>query len=274
MDLKTIKSALEELIEQKGISREKIIETIEMALAAAYKRDYGKRGQIVRATFDVDTGKISFTQIKLIVDETMIKSEEEIAAEEASKEAEKQETEIVSSEETEGEIKKVRFNPDRHIMIDEAKKIKKKVSPGEELEFALEAQKDYGRIAAQTAKQVIMQRIREAEREAVYEEFKEKQGEIISGIVQRIEGKNVYLDLGKATAVLPFEEQVPHEHYRVGERIKALLLLTEKSVHGPGIYLSRSHPRFVLKLFELEVPEIKSGAVEIKSCGNFSRRGC
>lgn len=264
MDLKTIKSALEELAEQKGISHEKIRETIEMALAAAYKRDYGKRGQIVRAKFDINTGEIAFTQIKVVVDESMIKSEEEIAAEETSKETGKQETEFLLSEEIGEELKKVRFNPDRHIMIEEAKKIKKKILPRDELEFALETQKDYGRIAAQTAKQVIMQRIREAEREAIYGEFKEKQGEIVSGIVQRIEGKNVYLDLGKATAVLPFEEQIPHEHYRAGERVKALLLLTEKSTHGPGIYLSRSHPRFVLKLFELEVPEIKQGSVEIK----------
>src|SRR3989344_1465953 len=240
MDLKTIKLTLDELAEEKGIAPQKIIETIEMALAAAYKRDYGQRGQIIRANFNIETGAISFVQAKTVVDESMLKEAE--------------------SE----EIKKVRFNPERHIMIDEAKKLKKDAAIGDELEFPLKVHKDYGRIAAQTAKQVIIQRIREAEREAIWTEFKEKEGEVISGTVQRIEGKNVFLDLGRATALLPYEEQVPHERYRIGERIKALILFTENNPRGPGIYLSRSHPNFVIKLFEIEVPEIGQGIVEIK----------
>jgi N utilization substance protein A len=257
MDLKIIKATLEELAEEKGISKEKVIETIEMALAAAYKRDYGKRGQIVRAIFDLDSGEISFSQVKIVVDESMLKSEEEVAAEEASDRPERE-------EEMEGEQKRVRFNPERHIMVDEARKIKKSVELGEELVFPLETHADYGRIAAQTAKQVIIQRIREAEREAIYEEFKEKQGEVVSGVVQRIEGRNVYLDLGRTTALLPAEEQVQHERYRVGERIKGLLLMSERQARVPLMYLSRSHPRFVSKLFEIEVPEIGQGIVEIK----------
>ncbi|MEK7649622.1 MAG: transcription termination factor NusA [Patescibacteria group bacterium] len=257
MDLKIIKATLEELAEEKGISKDKVIETIEMALAAAYKRDYGKRGQIVRATFDLDSGGISFSQVKIVVDESMLKSEEEVAAEEASLRPERE-------EEVEGEQKRVRFNPERHIMVDEAQKIKKDAQPGEELVFPLELHADYGRIAAQTAKQVIIQRIREAEREAIYEEFKEKQGEVVSGIVQRIEGRNVYLDLGRTTALLPAEEQVQHERYRIGERIKGLLLMSERQARVPLMYLSRSHPRFVSKLFEIEVPEIGQGIVEIK----------
>jgi transcription termination/antitermination protein NusA len=261
MDLKTIKSSLEELSEEKGISKEKVVETIEMALAAAYKRDYGKRGQIVRASFDIETGKISFWQIKIVVDESMIKSEEEALAE--GEMPERDDIRQVADE-GEGEIKKVRFNPERHLMLEEARAFKKDASLGEELIFPLEAQKDYGRIAAQTAKQVIIQRVREAEREAIYDEFKEKQGGIVSGIVQRIEGRNVYIDLGRTTAILPYEEQVPHEHYRMGERIKGLLLMTEKNSRSPSIYISRSHPRFVVKLFEIEVPEIAQGVVEIK----------
>lgn len=258
MDLKTIKSSLEELSEEKGISKEKVIETIEMALAAAYKRDYGKRGQIVRASFNIETGAISFWQVKIVLDESMVKTEEEMLEEDAPSEKEE------ATPAGEGEIKKVRFNPDRHMMLEEAKIIKPDVMPAEELQFPLETQKDYGRIAAQTAKQVIIQRVREAEREAIYSEFKEKQGGIVSGIVQRIEGRNVYLDLGRTTAILPYEEQVPHEHYRISERIKGLLLMTEKNPRSPGIYISRSHPRFVVKLFELEVPEVAQGIVEIK----------
>ncbi|MBI2036839.1 MAG: transcription termination/antitermination protein NusA, partial [Candidatus Liptonbacteria bacterium] len=159
---------------------------------------------------------------------------------------------------------KVRFNPERHIMIDEAKKIKKGATPGDELVFQLEAKEDYGRIAAQTAKQVIIQRIREAERESVFDEFKNKQGEIVSGIVQRVEGHIVFLDLGRTTAVLPAEEQIRGERYRIGERIKALLFLVDKSARGTSLLLSRTHPQFLAKLFELEVPEIAHGSVVVK----------
>ena len=257
MDLKTIKAALDELAEEKGIAKEKIIETIEMALAAAYKRDYGKRGQIVRANFNLDTGAISFKQIKIVVNETTIKPEGEEETDEENIQPE-------AAADGDDVVKKVRFNPDRHIMIEEARQIKPDAAVGEELEFPLEMHADYGRIAAQTAKQVIIQRVREAEREAIYEDFKEKQGGVISGIVQRIEGRNVYLDLGRTTAILPAEEQVQHERYRVGERIKGLLMMSDKNPRSPIIYISRSHPRFVVKLFELEVPEIAQGIVEIK----------
>ncbi len=259
MDLKTIKSSLEELAEEKGISKEKVIETIEMALAAAYKRDYGKHGQIVRAKFNIETGVISFRQIKIVLDESMIKPEGEAGEDE--KASDKDESTIGSDG---SEIRRVRFNPERHILIEDAVKIKPDVVAGEELESPLEVHHDYGRIAAQTAKQVIIQRVREAEREAIYDEFKEKQGGVVSGIVQRIEGRNVFIDLGRTTAILPAEEQVPHEHYRMGERIKGLLLMTDKNPRSPSIYLSRTHPRFVSKLFEIEVPEIAQGIVEIK----------
>jgi N utilization substance protein A len=150
-------------------------------------------------------------------------------------------------------------------MLEEAKKIKKGVKPEDELIFPLEAKEDYGRIAAQTAKQVIIQRIREAERESVFDEYKGKQGEIISGIVQRIETGNVFLDLGRTTAILPREEQIRGERYRLGERVKALLFLVDQGPRGINLYLSRSHPRFLTKLFEMEVPEIANGVVDIKN---------
>jgi len=281
LDLKNINAALEQLAQEKGISKDKILETIEMALAAAYKRDYGKKTQIIRARFDPASGKADFWQVKLVVDETMIKSEEEIQAEEEARdriteelhterrEAREAAREAISGslqpEETEeGEIKKVRFNPDRHMMIDEAKKSKKDIKVGDELSFPLESKGDYGRIAAQTAKQVILQRIREAERDSVYDEFKAKEGEVVSGIVQRVEGRAVFLDLGRIIGMLSIDEQVRGERYRIGERIKTFLLSIEKTPKGPMVYLSRSHPRLVAKLFEMEVPEIPSGVVEIK----------
>ena len=271
-DLKTFQAALEQLEAERGISKEKIIETIEMALAAAYKKDYGKRGQIVKAKFDVSSGKTDFWQVKIVVDESMLKPEE-VSEESDTAEAETPSDEPrryarKDEEEEEGaptEEHKVRFNPERHIMIDEAKKIKKGVGAGEELIFNLESKGDYGRIAAQTAKQVIIQRIREAERESVFDEFKKKEGGIISGIVQRVENRSVFLDLGRITAILPQDEQMRGERYRIGERIKALLYLVEKNPRGTNLYLSRTHPQFLVKLFEMEVPEMASGVVEIKN---------
>lgn len=261
IDLKALNSTLEQLETERGISRETIIETIEDAIAAAYKRDYGKKGQIIKAKFDIKTGKTSFSQIKIVADESMIRPEDENEDDEEEKEVPVRK----ETEEIEGEERKVRFNPERHIMIDEAKKIKKDIAPGQEMVFALDAKEDYGRIAAQTGKQVIIQRIREAERNSIFEEFKHKEGEVVSGIIQRMEGGNIFLDLGRTTAILPRDEQVWGERYRIGERIKALIFLIEQAPRGINIYLSRSHPRFLTKLFEMEVPEINAGTVEIRS---------
>lgn len=250
MDLKLLKSALEQIEEEKGIPKEKIIETIQDAMAAAYKKDYGKKGQIVRANFDIETGATTFSQIKIAVDESMLKPEDE------------EETEMAEEDE---DNKKIKFNPEHHIIIEEARKIKKGVQPNDELVFPLETKKDYGRIASQTAKQVIIQRIREAEKESIYSEFKNNQGEIINGIVQRIENGNVFIDLGRTTAILPRDEQIRGERYRIGERAKALLFLVEDTPKGINLFLSRSHPKFIAKLFEMEVPEITNGVVEIKN---------
>ena len=245
MDIKLFSSAIAQIAEEKEISPEKVWETIEMAIAAAYKKDYGKKGQIIKAKLDPKTGEVKFWQVKLVVDEKMVY--------------------IETPKEEEEEEKKIRFNPEKHIILEEAKKIKPKIKVGEELETILETQEDYGRIAAQTAKQVIMQRLREAERESIFEEYKSKEGEIISGIVQRIEGKNIFLDIGKTLGILPKEEQVPGEFYRPGQRLKVFILKVEETSKGPAIVLSRTYPRLISKLFELEVPEISSGQVQIKS---------
>lgn len=252
MDLKQFASALGQISEEKGISPEKVLETIEIALAAAYKKEYGEKGQIVRAKFNPKTGDVKFSQIKIVVDQSMLKPEGE------------EEKEISAEPEEEGE-KKIRFNAERHIMLDEAKKTKKDIMVGDEIEFLLETHEDFGRIAAQTAKQVIVQRIREAEREAVWNEYKDKEGELASGIIQRIEPHNIFIDLGKTVAVFPGEEQVFGERYYVGTRMKFYILSVNSDPKGPGIVLSRSHPKMISRLFELEVPEIGAGTVEIKS---------
>ena len=257
MDFKIFASAITQIAEEKGIPLEKVIESLEQALAAAYKKDYGEKGQIIRAKFNPETGELRFWQVKIVVDESMIYSDEEL--EKIKKRGEK-----ISPEETEGE-KKVRFNPEKHILIEEAKKIKPDAKSGDELIIELTSKKDYGRIAAQTAKQVILQKIREAERESILGEFKSKEGEIISGIIQRVELRNVFLDLGKTLGVLPRDEQVSGEFYRPGQRLKLFVLKVEETPKGPLILLSRAYPKLVSKLFELEVPEVAAGQVEIKS---------
>jgi N utilization substance protein A len=253
MELKEFKLAISQIAEERGIPQEKVLETIEAAIAAAYKKEYGKKGQLIRAKLDFETGKIKFWQVKLVVDESMIYSEKEL-----------EDLKKKGVEAKEGE-KKVKFNPERHILVTEAKKIDPKIKVGEELIIPLKEKEDYGRIAAQTAKQVILQKIKEAERETVFQEYKKKEGEIVSGIVQRVEPKMVYLNIGKTLGILPKEEQVQGEFYRPGQRLRAYILKVEETSKGPMIILSRAYPKLVSKLFELEVPEIQANQVEIKS---------
>lgn len=266
MDIKNFTAAIAQIAGEKGISAEKIIESIEAAIAAAYKKEYGKKGQIIKAELNPGTGLVKFWQVKLVVSEDMIYSEEEL---EKLKEKSASLTDMMirqkEGEENEEQGKKVRFNPEKHIMLEEAKKIKSGIKTGEELEIPLEPKEDYGRIAAQTAKQVILQKIREAERDTIFNEYKSKEGEILSGIVQRIEGRNIYVDIGKTLGILPKEEQVPGEFYRPGQRLKFYILKVEETPKGPAVFLSRAYPKLVSKLFELEVPEISQGTVLIKS---------
>ena len=252
LDIKTFRSALEQLEEEKKIPKEKILDAIEQAMAAAYKKDYGKKGQIVRAKFDLETGQTDFFQVKIVVDESIVKLEEP-----GDDNAE-------YSVKNDGD-ERVHFNPEHHIMWNDAKKIKKDVELNDEVVFPLESKDDYGRIAAQTAKQVIVQRIREAERTSIIDEYGTKEGEIISGIVQKIERGNVYIDFNRATGVLPTEEQIPGEYLQRGQRIRAYLYSVEDTPRGINLRLSRTHPKFIEKLFSVEAPEIQSGIVEIKS---------
>ncbi len=247
-DLKVIHSVLDQLEQERGIPREKIIEAIEMALATAYKKEYGRKDQFIRAHFDIMTGNTDFFQVKTVVDPSQIVTEKDELPE----------------VQVEGE-EKVIFNDERHILIDDARRIKKDVKPGDEIVFDLENKGDYGRIAAQTAKQVIIQKIREAEKTSVLAEYGKKEGEIISGSVQRIERGNVFIDMGRAVGMLPYEEQIPGEHYKQGERLRMILLRVEETPRGIFVRLSRSHPKFLAELFKAEVPEIVAGTVEIKA---------
>jgi N utilization substance protein A len=265
-------SAITALCEEKGISKEKVLETIAAALAAAYKKDYGKRGQNIRAEFDEVSGGAKFFLVKEVVDETTREFMEEAqddtelgAQNDAEKTGAQNYAEARRNDAEEAEDRLPRFNPERDLTLDQAKKIKKKAVVGDIIETALPTESDYGRVAAQTAKQVIIQRIREAERDSMFEEYKNKEGEVISGVVQRVEGRNVFIDIGKSAGVLFPGEQIARENYRIGQRVKVYLEKVNAGTKGPGITLSRVHPEMVRRMFELEVPEIFSGTVEIKA---------
>jgi N utilization substance protein A len=223
-------SAIDQLVSEKGISREKVLETIEAALAAAYRKDYGERGQDVRAEFNEVDGSAHVYKVTTVVEEEELE------------------------------------NPAAQITLEDAKEQDKEAEIGKEyVEDVTPDDPNYGRVAAQTAKQVIIQRIREAEREATFEEYKDKEGEIISGIVQRVEGDIVFIDIGRTTGILPISEQVRGERYRSNQRIRVYVVRVDVASREPEIVLSRSHPGMLRRLFELEVPEIFAGSVDIKA---------
>lgn len=264
IQLKEFSIALGQIAEEKGISSECVLDAVEAALAAAYKKDYGKRGQHIRAVFDKESGQANFFLLKEVVDETTREFAEEMEEDEVSF-VEEEKKNIESDQDVEGEEHLPRFSEERDILFEEAKKIRKDAVIGDVLEFALESHDTFGRVAAQTAKQVIIQKIREAERTAMFSEYKEKEGEVVSGTVQRIEGRAVFIDLGKSTGMLLPSEQSQGDRYRLGQRVKVYVARVDSDTKGPGIVLSRAHTGLVKKLFELEVPEIFAGTVEIKA---------
>jgi len=251
-DLKVINSVLQQLEEERGIPTEKTLEAIEWALATAYKKEFGSRGQIIKAKFNPKDGQAEFFQVKIVVDETTA-----LIRDESDEEKKTQETE-------EGSEKEI-FNPEHHIWLTDAQRIKKDAATGEEMIFPLEAKSDFGRIASQTAKQVIIQKIREAEKISVFKEFGEQEGKIISGTVQRMERGNIFVDVGKANGIISYEDQTPGERFAQGERIRAYLYRVEETPRGVFLRLSRSNPKFLEKLFEIEVPEISAESVLVKA---------
>lgn len=249
-DLKVINSVLEQLEEERGVPKAKVIEAIEFALASAYKKEFAKKDQIIRANFDIDTGDTEFFQVKLVVDPKNIIEEGEV---------------IDEDEEVDTENPKIRFNSEKHIFPEDAKLLKGDAVIGDEVVFPLENKADFGRIASQTAKQVIMQKIREAEKVSVMSEYGEHEGEIVSGTVQRMERGSVFLDMGRAVGYLGYEEQIPGERFAQGERVRAYLYKVEENHRGIFLKLSRSHPKFLEELFIAEVPELSQGVIEVKA---------
>lgn len=255
-DLKTINLVIDQLQEEKNISKEKIIEAIEASLATAYKKEYCRKSQFVRCQFDLNTGKTEFYQVKTAIDPEDILTDEDI---------EEIKENNLNNVDNDLFLNKIKFNDDQHILLATAQKIKKDIKPGDEVVFSLEHKDDFGRIAAQTAKQIIMQKIREAEKVNLVDEFGSRTGDIISGTVERIDRGSIFVNVGKAIGVIPYDEQIKNEKFKQGERVRSYLVDVDDSGRGVFLKLSRSHPKFLAKLFELEVPEIKSGVVEIKS---------
>ncbi len=258
IDLKLLKKGLDELTAEKNLPAAKVQDAMERSLAAAYQKEYGEKGQIIKCHIDFESGHMSFSQIKIVADKTSVRFEDE---------------ELQDNDER---MDLPRYNEERHILIDEAKLLKKSVEIGDELVFPLDDKDDFGRISLQTAKQVIIQAIREAEREQTNEEFKDKLNTIVSGVVERVERGVTFVDIGKASAVLPFEEQIRGERLMPGTRIKAYLYGFDDKERGDmSIRLSRTHPNFLKELFKLESSEIADGVVEIvhvaREAGNRSK---
>lgn len=269
-DVKQFTSAIKQISEEKGISESSVLETIEAAIAAAYKRDYGKKGQVVRAKLDPETGKLNISQVHYVVEgvdaDEFITGELPIKAIEDRHEDGEGRGRRRGEEPTGGpEEFKIKFNPEKHVLLEDAKKKNKKAKVGDEIVEKLEPHTEFGRIAAQTAKQVIIQRLREAERQAIFSEFKDREGDVVSGLIQRKEGLLVFVDLGKTNGLLIPAEQMAGDNYRIGQRFRFVIVKVDETPRGPVILLSRVHPKLVLGLFRLEVPEIDNGTVEVKA---------
>jgi N utilization substance protein A len=215
--------ALEEIEEEKGISKEVIFEALESALISSYKKNFGS-SQNVEVEIDKNIGTVKVYAKKIVVEDVKDDLME--------------------------------------INVEEAKKIDDKYQIGDVVNIEI-TPKNFGRIAAQTAKQVVIQRIKDAERDVIYDEFINRENEIITGMIQRISKNNVYIDLGKTEGILPPTEQIEGEVYKQGDRLKLYILEVKKTTKGPQIILSRSHPGLVKRLFELEVPEIHEGVVDV-----------
>lgn len=254
MDLKNINIAIDQIAAEKNLDKEVVLQAVKDSLASAYKKEYRQKGETIRCEFDTVTGEMQFWQMKNVVEPSMLKSEEEIAKEESGEVA------------VDADDLKIKFNPDRHILLEEARQYEPNIKVGETIAFSLPpAEEGFSRIAAQTAKQVILQKLHEAEKESVLSNFKGLEETLISGVIQRIEGSNIYVDLGKATGILFAKEAIPHEKLRVGQRKKFMIMAIEDRAQGPSVLLTRLGNKFISLLFESEVPEIKENLVTIKS---------
>ncbi len=266
-----ISSAIKSLCEEKNLDYKAVIEAVEMALAAAYRKDYGEKNQNIKVEFDPESGKSKVFDVKTVVDNLSEEEEAEMLKVLYNPEPVKRDRENFQfqeryiEKEEESEEEKEKFNPKTNIQLKEAMILKMGAKVDDELKLDLAIPESYGRMAAQTAKQVIIQKIREMERDMILAEFKDKEHEVVSGVVQRKEGRFVFVDLGKAIGLLPIEEQIRNERYETGDRLKVYIKEVREGHKGPEIILSRRSEEILKKVFYLEIPEIANGLVEIKA---------
>jgi len=283
MDRAQFIPAIKQICEEKGISEETVYDTIEAAMASAYRKDYGEADWKIKADFDVETGETKFFRVFDIVEEVENEANQLIKKDATKMIKEDKESKVLKAadvvkDEGEESQKKAKEAKEaekvKEVKKSKTSKLKKsdKIDIGDQILEPLESPTDYGRIAAQTAKQVVIQRIREAERDVIYEEFKKREGEIINGVVQQIEGRNIIIDLGRANGILFPAEQIPNERYYVGQRLKIYIVSVDRTSKAPLINLSRAHEGLIKRLFELEVPEINAGSVEIKGIAREAGR--
>lgn len=219
-------AAINQICDEKKIPHEKVIEAIKDALKAAYRKDYGNRNQNIDVILDEVTGRASIILIKTVVEHVT--------------------------------------NRDAELSLEEARQIKKDIKEGTKIKIDV-TPIDFGRIASQSAKQVIIQKIQEAERDAVYGEYSGREDELLNALVHHVEGRFVHLELDRTTAVLEPRDQIPRERYRQGQRVKIYLEKVEMTPKGPRLKVNRTHPRFIFRLMELEIPEVRNGTVVVKA---------
>lgn len=259
-DLKVLQSTLDQIEEEKNIPREKILEAIEHSLAAAYKKDYGAKGQVIRSHFNPETGDLEFYQVKTVVDDSLVKpalTEEQLADPDFEEEVD------------EGD-ERVRFNSEHHMYIDDARKMRADVQLEDEMIFPLDNplqdNEEFGRVAAMTAKQVIIQKLREAEKDIKLKRYENLVGTVLSGTIQKVVGGKVFVELAPRTiGVIEKPDQPRGEWYKPGERIKVYLASAEAGTRGVRLSLSRTNPEIIRELFKMESPEVATGVVQIKS---------
>jgi len=264
--------AIEQLCDEKNIPFESVIDSIESALAVAYRKEYGNKNLNCRVEFNPEDGTSQIYDVKEVVADPTEEELAAVAAEEKEREQRrlerrdfKREDKREEKKEGEEEEEVRRFNPRTDIPLSEALESRDGAEIGDEIINELPQPDEYGRVAAQTAKQVIIQKLREAERETLFNQYKDRVGEIVNATVHRVEGPMVFMDLGQATAMMPPGQQIRNERYNIGDRYKVFLLSVEKTNKGPEIIASRSAADMVSKLFAMEVPEIGTGSIEIRA---------
>ena len=259
-----IEAAIRQIVEEKGLSYDSVMETIEAALSAAYRKDFGNKLQNIEAKFNPTDASLKLWDVKLVVEDQEIEEEPEVEDDpDAQYKKPAKAGDDVEMEDPEDDTPK--FNPKTEVMITPAQELEKGAKLGDIIRTELDVPSEFGRMAAMTAKQVITQKLREAEREVTYNEYKEQEGEVLIGTVQRRQGRVVLVDLGRGTAIMRPEEQLPGERYNTGERIKIFVKSVDLGMRGPEILVSRTAPELVIELFKVEIPEIADGTVKIEA---------